>query len=137
MRARFMVVGLAVGLLGVLGGAGVAQDGANSPTGTWKWTTEGKGGGGKRETTLKLKVDGTKVTGTISGFGKDAKDIDIEDGSFKDGEVKFNVTRAFKDQKNTSKYTAKVTGDVMKGTVEGSFGGKDTKRDFEAKRSKD
>ena len=26
---------------------------------------------------------------------------------------------------------------VMKGTIEGSFGGKDTKRDFEAKRSKD
>lgn len=134
MRARIMVVGLAVGLLGVLGGAGVAQDGANSPTGTWTWETER--GGQKRETTLKLKVDGTKLTGTISGGGKDSKDVAIEDGSYKDGEVRFSVTRMFKDQKNTSKYTAKVTGDVMKGTIEGSFGGKDTKRDFEAKRSK-
>jgi hypothetical protein len=135
MRTRIMVVGLAVGLLGVLGGAGVAQDGANSPTGTWKWETER--GGQKRETTLKLKADGTKLTGTISGGGKDSKDVAIEDGSFKDGEVRFSVTRTFKDQKNTSKYVAKVTGDVMKGTIEGSFGGKDSKRDFEAKRSKD
>ncbi|HYH64087.1 MAG TPA: hypothetical protein VD866_05270 [Urbifossiella sp.] len=135
MRTRIMVVGLAVGLLGVLGGAGVAQDAANSPTGTWKWETER--GGQKRETTLKLKADGTKLTGTISGGGKDGKDVAIEDGSFKDGEVRFSVTRMFKDQKNTSKYVAKVTGDVMKGTIEGSFGGKDTKRDFEAKRSKD
>lgn len=136
MRARILVVGAAVGLLGVLGGAGVAQDGANSPTGTWKWTTKSKDGK-ERETTLKLKADGTKLTGTISGFGKDAKDSEIEDGSFKDGEVRFSVTRTFKDQKNTSKYTAKVTGDVLKGTIEGSFGGKDSKRDFEAKRSKD
>jgi len=134
MRVRIMVVGLAVGLLGVLGGAGVAQDGANSPTGTWTWTTER--GGQKRETILQLKAEGTKLTGTISGGGKDSKDVAIEDGSYKDGEVRFSVTRMFKDQKNTSKYTAKVTGDVMKGTVEGSFGGKDSKRDFEAKRSK-
>lgn len=136
MRTRIMAVGLAVGLLGVLGGAGVAQDGANSPTGTWKWSTKGKDGT-ERETTLKLKADGTKLTGTISGGGKDNKDIAIEDGSVKDGEVRFSVSRTFKDQKNTTKYTAKVTGDVMKGTAEGSFGDKAFKRDFEAKRSKD
>jgi len=132
-----MVVGLIVGLVGVLGlgGSGRAQDAANSPAGTWKWTTER--GGQKRENTLKLKVDGTKLTGTITGGGKEPTDVAIEDGSFKDGEVKFSVTRMGKDQKTTSKYVAKVTGDVLKGTVEGSFGGKDVNRDFEAKRSKD
>ncbi|QDU19959.1 hypothetical protein [Urbifossiella limnaea] len=138
MRVRIMMVGLLAGLVGVLGlgGSGLAQDKANSPTGTWKWTTKAKDGK-ERETVLKLKADGTKLTGTVSGGGKDAKDIEIEDGSVKDGEVKFSVTRMFKDQKNTSKYAAKVTGDVMKGTIEATFGGKDTKREFEAKRSKD
>jgi hypothetical protein len=131
MRARIVAVGVVVGLFAV---TGLAQDGANNPTGTWKWTTEGKGGQ-KRETVLKLKADGGKLTGTITG-GKDM-DIKIEDGTVKDGEVRFNVTREFKDQKFTAKYAAKVTGDVMKGTVETSFGDKTSKKDFEAKRSKD
>ena len=131
MHAR-IVTGLVVGMLGVFGTAGLAQDGATSPTGTWKWTTERNGQ--KRETTLKLKADGGKLTGTITG-GKDTE-VKIEDGTVKDGEVKFTVTREFKDQKITSKYSAKVSGDAMKGTIESSFGGKDNKREFEAKRDK-
>ena len=133
MRARMTMV-LAFGLVGVLGvGAAGSQAGGN-PTGTWKWTTEGKDGQ-KRETVLKLKADGGKLTGTITG--RKDMEVKIEDGTVKDGEVRFSVTREGKDQKTTTKYVARVTGDVMKGTVEGTFGGKETKREFEAKRSKD
>ncbi len=131
MRTR-ITSGLVVGLLVVFGGAGLAQDGANNPTGTWKWTTERNGQ--KRDTILKLKADGDKLSGTITA-GKDME-AKIEDGTVKDGEVRFSVTREFKDQKVTAKYTAKVTGDVLKGTIESSFGGKENKREFEAKREK-
>lgn len=131
-----IVFGLALGFLAVVGfgGTGRARDAADNPTGTWKWTTEGKDGQ-KRETVLKLKADGGKLTGTVSGFGKGKEDA-IEEGTVKGNEVRFNVTRMFKDNKVTTKYTAKVTGDVMKGTAETTFGEKSFKKDFEAKRDK-
>jgi len=126
LTAAALTVGL-VGLVGV-----TRADDKAGPTGTWKWTTER--GGQKRESVLKLKVEGDKVTGTVTG-GKDTE-VKIEDGKVKDGQVSFTVTQERKDQKFTSKYTAKVDGDVLKGTVETSFGGKDQKREFEAKREK-
>ena len=66
----------------------IAADDAK-PEGTWKWAFERNGE--KIETTLKLKAEGDKLTGTITG--RDGKESDIEEGSFKDGEVKFQVTR--------------------------------------------
>jgi hypothetical protein len=127
---------IAAGLVFGLVGLTAAQDKKNDPTGTWKWTTEQKGQ--KRETTLKLKLDGDKLTGTIatSGGKGAAKDSKIEDGKFKDGEVTFAVTREFNDMKFTSNYKAKVDGDTMKGTMEAKFGEKDFKQEFEAKRQK-
>jgi hypothetical protein len=127
---------IAAGLVFGLCGLTAAQDKKNDPTGTWKWTTEQKGQ--KRETTLKLKLDGDKLTGTIAtGGGKGgAKDTKIEDGKVKDGEVTFTVTREFNDMKFTSTYKAKVDGDTMKGTVESKRGEKDVKTEFEAKREK-
>ena len=41
-----------------------------SPAGTWTWTQPGRNGGPDRKSTLKLKVDGDKVTGTISAPGR-------------------------------------------------------------------
>lgn len=127
---------VAVALAAGLGGLGLADDKKADPSGTWTWETERNGQ--KRETTLKLKVAGEKVTGTITaggGKGK-AQEAKIEDGTYKGGEVSFTVTREVKDQKFTSKYKAKVDGDVLKGTVETDFGGKEQKREFEAKRAK-
>src|SRR4051794_7213518 len=124
---------IATGLMFGLVGLGVADDKKNDATGTWKWTTDV--GGKSRETTLKLKQDGDKLTGTISGFGKDMENK-IEDAKVKDGEVSFTVTREFKDQKFVTKYTAKVDGDTMKGTATSERDGKEQKRDFEAKREK-
>ena len=116
-----------------LAGAAAAQDKAD-PTGTWKWETTFKDQ--KREQTLKLKLEGDKLTGTMPGR-KDGQETKIEDGKFKDGEVSFTVTRERGDQKFVTKYKGKLTGDTIKGTIESSFGDKDQKRDWEAKRVKD
>ncbi|HUR55781.1 MAG TPA: hypothetical protein VMZ71_16710 [Gemmataceae bacterium] len=130
---------IAAGLVFGLVGLSVAQDKKNDPTGTWKYTTERNGQ--KVETTLKLKLDGDKLTGTVAGGrggkgGKGGTDAKIEDGKFKDGEVSFTVTRERGDTKIVSTYKAKVDGDTMKGTAESKFGDKDTKTEFEAKREK-
>lgn len=127
---QLAIAGLVAGLVGLVGAAVAADDKAD-PTGTWKWTT--KFGKQERETTLKLKKQGDKLTGTISGGKMETK---ITDGKFKNGEVSFTVTREFKDQKFVTKYDGKLTGDTIKGTVKGSFGGKDFEREWEAKRAK-
>ena len=119
------------GLIGLVGGA-QADDKKADATGTWKWTVER--GGQKRDATAKIEVKDGKVSGTVSGGKNDAK---IDDGgTFKDGKISFSVTRDFKDQKITSKYSGTVTEDTIKGTIEGSFGGKETKLDWDAKREK-
>lgn len=110
----------------------VAEDKA-TPAGTWKWTTTR--GDNKIETTLKLKLDGDKLSGTISG--RNNTETEIEDASFKDGEVAFAVTREFNGNKRTTKYKGKLDGDTIKGKAESKDReGKDQSRDWEAKRDK-
>ena len=128
MRA-LTIAALVFGVAGLTGPA-AGQDRKGDPTGTWKWTTER--GGQKRETVLKLKVEGTKLTGTITA--RKDMEVKIEDGKFEGGEVTFTVTREFKDQKFTTKYKAKVEGDTLKGTATSERDGKEQKREFEAKR---
>jgi hypothetical protein len=127
---------IATSLVLAMAGLVAAEDKKSDPTGTWKYETERNGQ--KRETVLKLKLDGDKVTGTVTGGrGKgEATDVKIEDGKFKDGEVTFTVTREFNDQKFVTKYAAKVDGDTLKGTATSDRGGKEQKREFEAKRVK-
>ena len=126
-----IVVALALGL----GGLVVAQDKKDKadPTGTWKCETDV--GGQKRESTLKLKLDGDKLTGTITYADK--MESKIEGGKFKDGEVTFTAMRELMDQKFTVKYTAKIEGDTMKGKAEVDLGGENQKFDFTGKREKD
>jgi hypothetical protein len=122
---------LVLGLAGLCG----AQDKKNDPTGTWKWETER--GGQKRETTLKLKLEGDKLSGTITaGRGKEPTEVKIEEPKFKDGQITFIVTREFNDQKRVTKYAAKVDGDILKGTATSERGGQEQVREFEAKRDK-
>ena len=128
---RFMAAALVV-LAPALLGVARADDKAN-PTGTWKWTVERNGE--KRETTLKLKLEGDKLTGAL--VGRDNKEAPIEEGSYKDGEVAFKVTRERNGQKFTVKYTGKVSGDTLKGKAEFERDGQTRSRDWEAKRGKD
>jgi len=110
-----------------------AEDKKADANGTWKWETDRNGT--KVEQTLKLKVEGDKVTGTV---GRGERETKIEEGTVKDGEVKFTVNRARDDgTKIVMKYTLKVDGDTIKGKVAVQRGEETMERDFEAKRSKD
>jgi len=137
-----IVTALALGMVGL----STAQEKKGDPTGTWKWETERNGQ--KREVTLKLKLEGDKLTGTVTGGGRGGKgggkggggkggaEAKIEDGKFQDGTVSFTVTRTFNDMKVVTKYSAKVTGDTMKGTATSERDGQEQKQEFEAKRQK-
>jgi hypothetical protein len=102
-----------------------------NPTGTWKWTVNF--GGQEREMTLKLKLDGDKLTGAMVRGDQETK---IEDGKFKDGEISFTVTRERNGQKRTMKYSGKISEDTIKGKTEFERDGQQQSRDWEAKRDK-
>jgi hypothetical protein len=107
--------------------------------GTWTWTTPGRNGGPDRTSTLKLMTEGDKVTGTISGMGRQnqpAADIKITDGKVTGDEISFKVSREGRNGNTmVQKYTGKVSGDSIKGKV--SFtnqNGEEQSRDWEAKK---
>jgi hypothetical protein len=116
--------------IGALAAWAVLAAGAGdaTPEGTWKWSFERNGE--KIETTLQLKVEGDKLTGTITG--RDGKETAIEEGSFKDGEVKFQVTREREGNKIVVKYTGKISGDTLSGKSEAG----ERSRDWKAERAK-
>jgi hypothetical protein len=101
--------------------------------GTWKWSFTGQNGQ-TRETTLKLKADGEKVTGTVSG--RNNTETAIEDGKIKGDEVSFTVKREFNGNTITQKYHGKLSGDTIKGKMEFERNGQEQSRDWEAKREK-
>jgi len=113
-----------------LSAIGRAADGKTDPTGTWKWSFTGQNGQ-TRETTLKLKLEGDKLTGTISGRGGDTA---IESATLKDDAIAFQVTREFNGNKFTQKYTGKISGDSIKGKIEFERDGQAQSRDWDAKR---
>ena len=117
----------------VLAAAGVAgaEDKPN-PTGTWKYTADVNGQ--SIDVTIKLKLEGDKLTGTVAALDAEGK---IEDGKYKDGEVAFKVNLEPNGNKITIKYTGQIKGDTFKGKRELERDGQTNTRDFEAKRSKD
>ena len=126
-------LGMAAVALVFVGLTGVARaDDKPNPVGTWKWTVNF--GGEEREVTLKLKLDGDKLTGAM--VGQNGQETAIEDGQFKDGEVSFKVTRERNGNKFTTKYSGKVSGDSIKGKTEFERNGENQSRDWEAKRAK-
>ncbi len=97
-------------------------------TGSYTWTFEGPQG--DMEFTFKLKQDGDKVTGTVSGFGAESE---IQNGTVsKTGEIAFEVSRDFGGRPMVTTYTGKVVDGVFKGTSQTIM-----TRDFEAKRVKE
>jgi hypothetical protein len=100
---------------------------------TGKWTAQVPGRGGQtRETTFNFKVDGEKLTGTISGM---QGDIPISDGKVKGDDISFIVTMSFGGNDVKMNYKGKVSGDEIKftRTREGS---EQPPQEFTAKRAK-
>lgn len=102
------------------------------PTGTWKWTTMFNNQ--SREVSLRLKLEGGKLTGTMPG--RNNTETAIEEGTFEGGKISFKVTRERNGQKNTSTYTGELKDDTIKGKIEGERNGEKFSRDWEAKREK-
>ena len=110
--------------------AATAVQAADNPTGTWKWTVTRNNQ--TREQTLKLKLEGDKLTGSMPG--RNNQETQIENATFKDGEISFTVTREFNNQKLVQKYKGKLSGDTIKGKIETERDGQTQSRDWEAKK---
>ncbi len=126
-------------------------------TGTWTWTMQPRGGQGggqggnaqqtPRKVTLKLKVDGEKLTGNITspfgrrggqgGDGQQPPPTEISDGKVKGDEVSFSVVREFNGNKFIQKYSGKLDGDTIKGKIDFERNGEAQSRDWKADREKE
>jgi hypothetical protein len=125
---RLLAVTLVLAIVGV---ATVARaDDKPNPTGTWKWTMSARQQ--THEVTLKLKLEGDKLSGAI--LGRNGKENPIQDATYKDGDLSFKVVRERQGKKMTSTYTGKVSGDTITGKIQ--FGDNQS-RDWTVKRAKE
>lgn len=117
--------------------------------GTWTWSQPGRGGDADappRKSTLKLKADGEKLTGTLTapaggrggGGGAEPTPTEISDGKIKGDEIAFSVKREFNGNAIVTKYTGKLDGDKITGKIErpGRDGGEPRSTDWTATREK-
>ena len=127
------ILSIALGL-GVCGLSGSADDKVVDPVGTWK--CEYEIGGQQRTSTLKIKKDGDKLTGTMSWPDQD--ETKLKDLKLKDGTLTFTAERKLPgmDDGITVEYKLKVDGDQLKGKGAAEFGGEKRDWDIEAKRQK-
>jgi hypothetical protein len=97
-------------------------------SGTWKGTADTPNGTVER--TFVFKVDGAKLTGETSSqmLGKST----IMDGKVEGDKVTFTITAKFEDQEIKLNYTGKVSGDEIKFHVESADG--QLTLDYSAKR---
>ena len=125
---QLVVTAVVIAFVGIVNATRAADD-AN---GTWKWSSTFNNN--TVESTLKLKQEGEKLTGTYVGRGN--TESPIEEGTIKDNVVSFKVTREFNGNKFTIKYSGTLTGDTIKGKTSFERDGQTQDRDWEAKRQK-
>jgi len=128
--SKFTGIGL-MALVLVVCGLAVAANQAD-PVGTWK--CEYNIGDQKRTSTLMIKKDGDKLTGTMSW--PDQKDTPLKDVKSKDGELTFSAERVLGDNKFNVEYKFMVNGDALKGKGTLDVGGEKRDFDIEGKREK-
>jgi hypothetical protein len=113
---------------------GAAPASAQTLTGTWQITTEGRRGALTQ--TLVLTQDGSALTGTLTftgggrrggggggGGGGLGGPIAISEGTVNGNAFSFTMTIDFNGNSFTQRYTGTFEGDTMQGTVEGGRGG--------------
>src|SRR5262245_12478388 len=108
MKMRVVVVLCVVALLTTL------TVFAENVAGTWKGSYPGRDGQ-TRESTIMLKAQGEKLTGTVSGQRGESE---IKDGIIKGDDISFSVVRNFGGNDVTVKYKGKVVGDAIQFKVE-------------------
>ena len=83
-------------------------------SGKWVAETPGRNGGPPRQVTFTFKVDGSKLTGTVSQAGRNGNmETEISDGKVDGDNISFKVTRTMGDQQMTTEYTGTVSGDAI------------------------
>jgi hypothetical protein len=99
-----------------VGTAGPARaDDKGGVAGTWEWIVHRGGKAGVAA--VELKLEGDRVTGVM--HGRDGKDMKVENGTFKDGQVSFEVPAVNPDgSQMVHRYNGKLTGDTITGTAE-------------------
>lgn len=130
-----------------LGNLGLAAEkNSADPTGTWKIatiSTETKKPGPGAP--MKLKLEGGKVTGSIThkssinGTIRDTERL-LKDGKLQGDMIWFTVNFppvSGDGPEVTQSYGGKITGDTMKGTMDIEWNGTTRTRDWEAKRVKE
>ena len=121
-----------IAVVAVVGLVGVARA-AEDPTGTWKWTATY--GGQSRDATVKLKLEGDKLTGVYVG-GQSNTETKIDDAKLEGDKVSFSVTRERDGNKFTTKYSGTLKGDTITGKSERERDGQKQSSDWVAKRAK-
>jgi hypothetical protein len=109
-----------------------AADDKADPVGTWK--CEYEIGGQQRTSTLTIKKDGEKLSGTMSWT--EQKDEPLKDVKLKDGTLTFSAVRKLMGNEIPIDYTFKVEGDELKGKGAAEFGGDKQEFDITAKKEK-
>jgi hypothetical protein len=108
-----MVVAIVAACVGT---AGLAKaDDKGGLTGTWEWIVHRGGKAGVAA--VELKLEGNRITGVM--HGRNGKDMKVENGTFKDGQVSFEVPAVNPDgSKMVHRYNGKLSGDTITGMAE-------------------
>jgi hypothetical protein len=102
-----------------------------NPSGTWTWsfTTQN---GDTINSSLKLKQDAGKLTGTVTG--RNGTETQIQNAKLTGDALSFQVVRERNGNTFTTSYHGKISGDTIKGQMEFERNGETRTRDWEAKR---
>ncbi len=139
MTARnfFTTIAGAVAFVGMVALA-QAQDTKLDPTGSWTWTTPGRGGNPDRTNTLTLKYSGGALTGAIKAPSRNGgtSSTDISDGKLAGDKISFKTTREAGGNTLTDSYEGTLSADSIKGKITTTGGTRERPpRDWNAKRA--
>ncbi len=99
--------------------------------GTWRWSVQTQRG--ERQYVMTLRQRFQKVMGTVSVDGRESP---ISNAQLVGTQLSFTVTREIGGQKVTMRFSGRVNGDMITGTVDIQGGQSAGKRDWVAKRDK-
>ena len=98
--------------------------------GTWRWTNQFREF--KVESSLKIKQESDTITGKIKA--RHVGEVEIKRGKFKDGEISFETEREREGETLVSRYSGRLSGDKILGTMELNFSGRPQTNRWEAVR---
>jgi hypothetical protein len=91
---------------------------AADATGKWTYEAPGRGGNPGRPVTITLKQDGSKLTGSVPGFGRGGGEAppptEISNGKVDGDKIAFETKMEFQGNTRVTKYEGTVAGDELK-----------------------